>query len=370
MNVFEQLSPKNYEQLTFCHDAISGLRAIIAIHDTTLGPALGGTRMRNYASEEEAVRDVLRLARGMTYKSAAAGLNLGGGKAVILGDPKTMATETLFRAFGRFVEGLGGRYITAEDSGTNVRCMEWVRMETDWVTGISRALGGSGDPSPVTARGTFAGLRACARWRWGSESLRRRHVLVQGVGAVGYHLVRHLIEDGARVTVCDISEENLKRVTRDFRVEVVAADAIFDVPADIFAPCALGGVVSDDTIDRLQVEIVAGSANNVLEDEEQHGALLHERGLLYAPDYVINAGGLINVANELEGYDQDRALKQAEGIYDILLRVFALAEEQGIQTREAADNLARRRITEIGNVKSFYTGSAPVRPERRLRGVC
>jgi leucine dehydrogenase len=371
MNVFEQLSPKNYEQLTFCHDAVSGLRAVIAIHDTTLGPALGGTRMRTYGTEEEAVRDVLRLSRGMTYKSAVAGLNLGGGKAVIIGDPRTMRTETLFRAFGRFVEGLGGRYITAEDSGTNVRCMEWVRMETEWVTGISRALGGSGDPSPVTARGTFAGLRACAKKRWGTESLHGRHVLVQGVGAVGYHLVKHVVEDGARVTVCDISEDNLKRVTKDFRVEVVPTEAIFDVKADIFCPCALGGVINDDTLERLDVEVVAGSANNVLEDEDVHGAALHERGVLYAPDYVINAGGLINVANELEGYNQERAFKQAEGIYDILVRVFDVAEEQGIETREAADNLARTRIEEIGRVKSFYTASAfPGRPERRVRGVC
>ena len=371
MGVFEQLAPKSYEQLTFCHDEVSGLKAIIAIHDTTLGPALGGTRMRMYATEDEAVRDVLRLARGMTYKSAAAGLNLGGGKAVIIGDPRTMRTETLFRAFGRFVEGLGGRYITAEDSGTNVRCMEWVRMETEWVTGISRALGGSGDPSPVTARGTFAGMLACAKERWGVESLARRHVTVQGVGAVGYHLVAHVVKDGGRVTVCDISDENLKRVTKDFRVEVVAPEAIFDVEADVFAPCALGGVINDDTLGRLKVEVVAGSANNVLEDEDAHGAALHEQGILYAPDYVINAGGLINVANELEGYNQERAFKQAEGIYDILVGVFEIAQEQGVPTREAADNLARKRIGEIAKVKSFYTSSSAAgRSERRLRGVC
>lgn len=371
MNVFDQLVPKNYEQLTFCHDAVSGLKAIIAIHDTTLGPALGGTRMRMYATEEEAIRDVLRLARGMTYKSAAAGLNLGGGKAVIIGDPRTMRTEALFRSFGRFVEGLGGRYITAEDSGTNVRCMEWVRMETQWVTGISRALGGSGDPSPVTARGTFAGMLACAKKRWGTESLNGRHAAVQGVGAVGYYLVKNIVEAGGRVTVCDISDDNLKRVTRDFPVEVVAPDSIFDVKADIFAPCALGAVINDDTLPRLTVEIVAGSANNVLEDEDAHGSALHARGILYAPDYVINAGGLINVANELEGYDQERALKQAEGIYDILVRVFEIADEAGITTREAADNLARKRIDEIGRGKSFYTSpSLSERSERRLRGVC
>lgn len=370
MNIFEQLSPKNYEQLTFCHDEASGLKAIIAIHDTTLGPALGGTRMRVYQDESAAIHDVLRLARGMTYKSAAAGLNLGGGKAVIIGDPQTMRTETLFRAFGRFVEGLGGRYITAEDSGTNVRSMEWVRMETAWVTGISRALGGSGDPSPVTARGTYAGMLACAQKRWGNESLVGKRVSIQGVGAVGYYLVKHVVEAGGRVTVCDISDENLKRVSKDFKVEVVAPDAIFDVPSDIFAPCALGGVINDSTLERLKVEIVAGSANNVLEDEAKHGAALETKGVLYAPDYVINAGGLINVANELEGYNQERAFRQAEGIYDILTNVFKIADEQDVPTREAADNLARRRIEAIGQVKSFYTGNQSGTARSLLRGIC
>ena len=372
MDIFEQLAPKNYEQLTFCHDEVSGLKAIIAIHDTTLGPALGGTRMWAYPNESSAIRDVLRLSRGMTYKSAVAGLNLGGGKAVIIGDPQKMRTETLFRAFGRFVEGLGGRYITAEDSGTNVRCMEWVRMETSWVTGISRSLGGSGDPSPVTARGTFSGLLACAKRRWGAENLVGKHVAVQGVGAVGYYLVKSIVEAGGRVTVCDISEENLRRVTKEFRVEVVTPSTIFDVNADVFAPCALGGVINDETIKRLRVEIVAGSANNVLEDEDVHGAALDAKGVLYAPDYVINAGGLINVANELEGYNQERALRQAEGIYDILVKIFELADKQRIPTREAADNLARQRIAEIARIKSFHTGSGGVTEAQlgRLRGVC
>ena len=370
MDVFEALSSKAHEQVVFCFDEVSGLKAIIAIHDTTLGPALGGTRMWPYASTDEALNDVLRLARGMTYKSAAAGLNLGGGKAVIIGDPRTHRTETIFRAFGRFVEGLNGRYITAEDVGTNVDCMEWVRMETSWVTGISRALGGSGDPSPVTAMGTFAGMRACAKERWGTDSLEGRHVLVQGVGAVGYNLVEHLTNAGARVTICDISEDNLRRSVRAFGVEVVAPDSIFDVPADIFAPSALGAVINDQTLPRLKVEIVAGSANNVLDDESRHGRGLAERGILYAPDYVINAGGLINVANELEGYNQERALKQANGIYDIMLKIFDIAKREQIPTHEAASNLALRRIAEIGKIRSFFTpSSAPKRPERVLHGV-
>jgi len=370
MDVFAELSSKNYEQLCFCQDADSGLKAIIAIHDTTLGPALGGCRMWPYKSTDEAIRDVLRLARGMTFKSAAAGLNLGGGKAVIIGDPKKDRSERLFRAFGRFVEGLGGRYITAEDSGTDVHAMEWVRMETNWVTGISRALGGSGDPSPVTALGTFNGIRAAAKVRWGSEDLQGKHVAMQGVGAVGRHLVRHLIEHGARVTVCDIFEENIARVRAQHPVEVVKPEAIFDVKADVFAPCALGGVINDDTVGRLTVDIVAGPSNNILDDEEKHGAALEARNILYAPDYVINSGGLINVANEIEGYNQERALKQAEGIYDIMLNVFAISKEQGIPVYRAADELALRRIADIGHVKTVYTPSSNARPERRLRGIC
>jgi leucine dehydrogenase len=354
LEVFEHLAAKNHEQVTFCYDEECGLRAIIAVHNTTLGPSLGGVRMWPYKSEEEALVDVLRLSRGMTFKSAAAGLNLGGGKAVIIGDPKRDRTEALFRSFGRFVEGLGGRYITAEDVGTDVRCMEWVRMETSYVTGISRALGGSGDPSPVTAVGTLMGMKACAKERWGSDSLQGRRVNVQGVGAVGYHLVKQLTENGARVTVCDINEDNLARVKREFEVSIVPPERIFDVEGHIFAPCALGGVLNDETIPRLRVEVVAGSANNVLAVEKRHGRALAERGILYAPDYVINAGGLINVANELEGYDQDRALKQAEGVYDILRKVFEIARQEDVPTNMAADNLALRRIAEIAKLRDVY----------------
>lgn len=359
MDVFAQLAAKNHEELNFCYDEASGLKAIIAVHNTTLGPALGGTRMWPYKSTEDAVNDVLRLSRGMTFKSAAAGLNLGGGKAVIIGDPKKHRTEALFRAYARFVEGMGGRYITAEDVGTDVRCMEWVRMETSYVTGISRALGGSGDPSPVTAVGVYVGMKACALERWGSDSLAGKRVTVQGVGAVGRHLVDHLAHAGAKVTICDVDKDNLQRVTAQHKVEVVPPDAIFDVEAEIFAPCALGAVINDGTVERLQVEIVAGSANNILADERRHGRRLLERKILYAPDYVINAGGLINVANELEGYNQERALKQAEGIYDIILKVFEIAKREDIPTNKAADNLALRRIAEIGKIRGLYTPSQP-----------
>lgn len=357
-DVFEHLASKNHEQVTFCYDEQSGLRAIIAIHNTTLGPALGGVRMWPYKSEEEALVDVMRLSRGMTYKSAAAGLNLGGGKAVIIGDPKKDRTEALFRAYGRFVEGLGGRYITAEDVGTDVRCMEWVRMETSFVTGISRSLGGSGDPSPVTAVGTLMGMKACAKVRWGQDSLAGKRVNVQGVGAVGYHLVKLLAEEDAKITVCDINEDNLARAKRDFAVEIVESERIFDRDGDIFAPCALGGVINDQTLPRLKVAVVAGSANNVLDNEKRHGRALAERGILYAPDYVINAGGLINVANELEGYNQERALKQAEGVYDILLRVFEIAKTEDVPTSMAADNLALRRISEMSKLRDVYVPTA------------
>ncbi|MBM4281690.1 MAG: Glu/Leu/Phe/Val dehydrogenase [Deltaproteobacteria bacterium] len=367
MAVFEELAKKDHEQVIFCHDQESGLKAIIAIHDTTLGPALGGCRMWHYENEELALRDVLRLSRGMTYKSAAAGLNLGGGKAVIIGNHKTDKSETLFRAYGRFVQGLCGRYITAEDVGTTVREMEWVRMETDYVTGISRALGGSGDPSPVTALGCYEGIKASVKWQTGSESLEGKRVAVQGVGAVGYHLVQHLARDGAKVVATDIDGENLRRITTDFRsVEAVAPDKIYGVECDVFAPCALGAVLNDDTIPQLRCAIVAGSANNVLADEEKHSAMLERKSILYAPDYVINAGGLINVANELEGYNRERAVQQAASIYNIVTTIYQIARDEKITTTRAANALAERRIQRIGRIKGTYSGT---QVQKRGRGI-
>lgn len=365
MVVFDEMARKDHEQVVFCRDKVTGLRAIIAIHDTTLGPALGGTRMWAYANEDDALRDVLRLSRGMTYKSAAAGLNLGGGKAVIIGD-RSMKNEMLFRAYGRFVQGLNGRYITAEDVNTTVRDMEWARMESEHVVGISRALGGSDDPSPVTALGTYEGIKASLKWATGNESLAGRRVAVQGVGAVGRYLVQHLVEGGAAVTVADIDADNLKRVTSAHAgIEVVAPDAIHAVPCDVFAPCALGAVINDQTLPQLRCSIVAGSANNVLADEDKHSAALAQREILYAPDYVVNAGGLINVANELEGYDHDRALKQAAGIYDITMQIFRIARDESITTLQAANTLAERRIEALGRIKDTFTGS-PVRRRQRF----
>lgn len=356
MNVFQELDRRGHEQVVFCNEPKAGLHAIIAIHNTSLGPALGGTRMWTYVDTDEALRDVLRLSRGMTYKAAIAGLNLGGGKAVIIGDPNKDKTEALFRTYGRFVEGLGGRYITAEDVGTTVREMEWVRTETKYVTGISRALGGSGDPSPVTALGVFVGMKSCSQEVFGGDSLKGRKVIVQGAGNVASYLCRHLAKEGAKIVVTDIFEEKAKTLAKSVKATFVKPDKIFSIPADIFAPCALGGILNDETIPKLKVKIVAGGANNQLLDEKKHMKMLTDRHILYAPDYAINAGGLMNVANELEGYREERALKQAEGIYDILRAVFALAKAEKIPTSEAANKLAEARIEAIARIKQTYAG--------------
>ncbi|MAO83178.1 MAG: leucine dehydrogenase [Myxococcales bacterium] len=366
MSIFDQIASNQHEQLVFCHDPVSGLRAIIGIHDTTLGPALGGTRMRVYKSEQAAITDVLRLSRGMTYKSAVTGLNLGGGKAVIIGDPRQDKCEALFRSYGRFVESLNGRYTTAEDMGTGVADMEWVRMETDHVVGISAQLGGSDDPSPVTAMGTYEGMKAAARRKYGSESLQGKTIAVQGVGHVGYYLVQHLAREGARILISDVNEEAIATCVKEFGVEVVGLDDIYDAEMDIYAPCAIGATINDDTIDRLKCSIVAGSANNVLLDEDRHGMRLVERGILYCPDYVINAGGLINVANELEGYNQKRALSQAAAIHDTIRDILELASEKGIPPFRAANEIAERRIRRMGQVKSTFLGPR----ERKYRGIC
>jgi len=350
MGIFEQMSRRDHEQVAFWSEPTLGYRGIIAIHDTTLGPALGGTRFWNYSSEEEAVIDVLRLSRGMTYKAAITGLNLGGGKAVIIGDNRMAEREMLFRAHGRAVESLGGRYITAEDVGTSVQDMEFVRMETDHVTGV---LGGSGDPSPVTAHGVYMGVKAAARKRYGDDSLGGRHVAVQGVGHVGYHLCEYLSEEGARLTVTDLDAARVARVEEEFGARAVEPDEIYGVDADIFAPCALGAVVNDDTLDVFRFDIIAGGANNQLA-EERHGQELEERDILYAPDYVINAGGICNVYGELHDWSAARSKRKAGEIYNTLLRVFARAEEEGIPTSEAADRVAEQRIAQARELQRTY----------------
>ena len=343
---FKQMTDFGHEQLVACYDKSSGYRGIIAIHDTTLGPALGGTRFWNYSSDEEAVFDVLRLSRGMTYKNAVAGLNLGGGKAVIFGDNRTTRREMIFRAHGRFVESLGGRYITAEDVGTSTADMDFVHMETDYVAGLEQK---SGDPSPVTARGVFRAILASAKTKWGSESLEGKTVIVQGLGNVGYFLCRELHTAGAKLIVTDIDHSRVKRMTNQFEAKAVEPNAIYSQKGDIFAPCALGGIINDETIPQLKVEIVAGGANNQLL-EQRHGDELEQRGILYAPDFVANAGGVINVYSEVAGWTRDRALRKADEIFDTTLGVFEIAKEQGIPTYVAADRLAERRLAAVGGL--------------------
>lgn len=357
MNTFEILEKFGHEQVIYCSDKEVGLKAIIAIHDTTLGPAIGGTRMWNYNSEEAALKDVLRLSRGMTYKAAVSGLNLGGGTAVIIGDSGKDKSELLFRTFGKFIDGLGGRYITAEDVGTTVKDMEYVRMETPFVTGISKALGGSGDPSPVTAYGVYIGMKACAHQKWGTDSLRGRKIAVQGAGQLSRFLVEHLYNEGAEIFITDIVEEKIKRVLESIKAFVVKPEEIYEIDADIFSPCALGGIINDETIPLLKAEIIAGGANNQLEDEFKHGQMLLEKNILYAPDYVINAGGLINVSNELEGYRQDRAMKQAESIYDIVKEIFKISDSEKIPTYLASNKRAEERLKRIGRIRKIYSSS-------------
>jgi leucine dehydrogenase len=354
MSVFEHINGDGYEQVVFCSDDQSGLRAIIAIHSTALGPALGGTRFYPYPNEEEALIDVLRLAKGMTYKAAAAGLDLGGGKAVIIGDPRRIKTEELLRAYGRFVETLGGRYITAEDVGTALEDMDVVRRESRWVTGCSHTYGGSGDPSPVTAYGVLYGIRACLLEVFSDPEIKGRTVALQGVGKVGHALCGYLVDAGAKVTIADIDVDNLAKAVADFGVDTVPLADVHKLEADVFAPCALGGGINDDTISELNCKIIAGSANNQLARDE-HGEKLRDLGILYAPDFVVNAGGLINVEDELRGYDRERAMARVEGIYKELQHIFAMARERSLSTATAAVEHAQDRIRKISRIRLVRT---------------
>ncbi|MCH8549024.1 MAG: leucine dehydrogenase [Balneolaceae bacterium] len=347
-----------HEQIVFCSRPEVGLKAIIAIHDTTLGPALGGTRMWNYTNEQQAIRDVLRLSRGMSYKSAISGLNLGGGKAVIIGDAQKQKSESLFRAFGRFVDGLGGRYITAEDVGMTEQDMEWIYSETKYVTGIPKHMGGSGNPSPVTAYGVYMGMKASAKRAYGSDSLKGKRIGIQGAGSVASHLAQYVSKEGAEIFITDIFEEKAKKVAKETGAKLVKPDDIYTLELDIFSPCALGGVVNDDTINYLKCDIVAGGANNILDEEKKHGRELIERGILYAPDYVINAGGLINVAGELEGYNEKLAMEKTARIYDTVLRIFDVAEQHKIPTIAASNRIAEERMRSVGRVGNIYSSNS------------
>ncbi len=357
MNWFETMAREGHEQLIFCFDRVTGLKAMIGLHDTTLGPALGGCRMWPYPGEQEATLDVLRLAKGMTYKAAASGQDYGGGKCVIWADPGTEKTEGLFRSLGQFVASLGGRFITGPDAGTRSEDFVPAARETRWLVALPEAYGGSGDTGPVTAFGVWRGIKACAREGWGSDSLAGRSVAVQGVGKVGAHLARYLVEDGARVVVTDIDPARSAAVARELGVEVVPPDDIYDQAVDIFSPCALGAVLNDDTVPRLKCRAVAGAANNQLA-EERHGDQLHELGILYAPDFIVNAGGLIQVVDELQGFDRERAFRKVSRIYDLLGEVFRIARRDGVPTYRAANTLAEERIATLAAIRGPYVPGA------------
>ncbi|MBL0103920.1 MAG: Glu/Leu/Phe/Val dehydrogenase [Bacteroidetes bacterium] len=342
--IFGNPSFANHEQVVFCHDKDTGLKAIIAIHNTTLGPALGGTRMWNYKSDAEAVYDVLRLSRGMTYKAAISGLKLGGGKAVIFGDSAKDKTPEMFMKYGEFVERLNGKYITAEDVGTSTKDMEYIRTATKHVTGLPENMGGSGDPSPVTAYGVFMGMKASAKQKWGSDKLAGKKIAIQGVGHVGENLVRLVSEEGAKVYITDMNQAKLQDLATKYNAEITTLDGIYDVDMDIYAPCALGATLNTKNINRLKCGVVSGAANNQLADEKIHGEMLAAKGILYAPDFLINAGGLINVYSELHGYDRKHSLQHTEHIYDTTLEIFSKAVKENITTLEAAKKIAEERI--------------------------
>lgn len=351
--VFGAVTQWGHEQVVFCHDEATGLKAIIAIHNTTLGPALGGTRMWNYATEQEALTDVLRLSRGMTFKAAISGLNLGGGKAVIIGDANRLKTEAFMRRFGKFVNSLGGKYYTAEDVNMKTSDMECIAMETTYVTGLPESMGGGGDPSPVTAYGVYLGMKATAKKVFGKDDLAGKRIGVQGVGQVGMHLVEHLVKENARVFITDISQAKVDALANKTGAIPVPQDEIYSLDMDIYAPCALGATVNDETIPLLKCAMIAGAANNQLKDEVKHGYMLADRGIAFAPDFLINAGGLINVYNEYLGnYNRQRAYQQAEKIYDTCLTILGLADREKISSQEAAIQLSERRIREIGNLRS------------------
>lgn len=344
--VFGQASFDNHEQIVFCNDKDTGLKAIIGIHNTVLGPALGGTRMWKYSNEWEALNDVLRLSRGMTFKSAISGLNLGGGKAVIIGDSKIDKTPEMIIKFGEYVNSLSGKYITAEDVGTTTPDMDMIRDVTPYVTGISEERGGSGNPSPVTAYGVYMGMKAAAKYQFGTENLSGKKVLVQGIGHVGETLVGHLTKEGALVQITDINESRVQEVAKKYGATIFTGSDLYSADVDIYAPCALGATVNDETIGKLKAKVIAGAANNQLANEQVHGKILKDKGILYAPDFLINAGGIINVYAEIVGYDKAEAMRRTENIYNTTLEIFSFAEKNGLTTHQAALSIAQNRIDE------------------------
>lgn len=364
--LFETLDTTGHEQVVFCHNRDAGLKAIIALHSTRLGPALGGVRMRPYPSSEAALNDALRLSRTMSYKNALAGLNVGGGKAVIVGDPRSEKSEVLLRAFGRFVESLGGRYITSEDVGTDVNDMEQIYLETGYVTGVHQVHGGSGDPAPFTAYGALQALMAALNRKLGHEEVGKTSIAIQGLGHIGMELVKLLKERGAKLYVTDLDGTLVERAVSEYGAEAVSPEAIYEVAADVFAPCALEGAINEDTLPRLKAGIVCGTANNQL-SSHAIGEELQRRGVLYAPDYVVNAGGVMNVSLEIDGYNRERALRLIRSIYHNLEKVFDLSERDRITPQQAADCIAEARIESISRLK-LPLGRTSTRFTGKLRG--
>ena len=344
--VFGQISFDNHEQIVFCNDKDTGLKAIIGIHNTVLGPALGGTRMWKYANEWEALNDDLRLSRGMTYKSAITGLNLGGGKAVIIGDSKIDKTPEMITKFGQYVNSLSGKYITAEDVGTTTADMDLIREVTKHVTGISESKGGSGNPSPVTAYGVFMGMKAAAKYKFGTDVLDGKKILVQGIGHVGETLVDYLTKEGALVQITDINEARLLEISAKYGAQIFRGEDLYAADVDIYSPCALGATINDDTIYKIKAQVIAGAANNQLANEQIHGQILKDKGIVYAPDFLINAGGIINVYAEIVGYDKAEAMRRTENIYNTTLEILNVAESKGVTSHQAAMFIAENRIAE------------------------
>ena len=357
---FEHLYAQGHEEVVFFSDPSCGLRAIVAIHDTTLGPGLGGTRLWPYANFDRAVEDVLRLSRGMTYKASISGLHLGGAKGVIVGDGAQVKSEALFRSYGRCVESLGGRYITTEDVGVAVGDMEYVFAETVHVTGLGKHHGGSGSPSPYTALGVFRGMEACCLKVYGSRSLKDKTVAIQGAGSVGRHLGRLLAQAQANIFVCDVNRNALEQFREGAPdAEVIDPDDVYDVACDIYAPCALGAVINDDTVERIKCRIVAGAANNQLA-QECHGDILDKKGILYATDYLINAGGLMNVAIEFEGWREEKIRAMVDGIFEATMNILKVSDKRGIPVYRATDLLAEERITSIKTLRHRFAGTGGI----------
>lgn len=352
--LFKTFEHTEHENIVFCYDKPTGLKAIIGIHNTVLGPALGGTRFYNYTSESEALKDVLRLSRGMTYKAAISGINLGGGKAVIIGDPEKLKSEAFWRRYGKFIQSLNGKYITAEDVNTNAQDMEYISLETQHVAGKPEYLGGGGDPSPVTAYGTYLGLKVSVKEIYGNDNLSGKKILVEGIGSVGSHLVEKLVNEQAKVYISDINERKIKNLVEKFpSITVTKRETAYDLDIDIYAPCAMGATLNTENINRLKCHIVAGAANNQLENEEEHGNLLKDKGILYAPDFLINAGGVINCYQEVVGYNREQSLKKTELIYSRTKEVFTKSKTENITTHNAAVKLAEERIKSIAHIKTI-----------------